>query len=1135
MNSHFQSSETTCTSRGGLFDGRGFAGSRSWEPIQATPPKSNTPYGSTLWFRGNVTQSYTGSSSQNSVYNYYYVTGAVYQAQDSTGNTVTVSLASNDVLPGTLTPNGNSSLATSMTYASSFAVTSVTSANNANSTTTYDAYGRPYSSTVPDGAVTYYTYAYYTSGGQNSQKAKVNNGTANQWKTTVLDGFGRTLSVLTGNGNTTVSETDTQYAPCACSPLGKVSAVSLPYAPGQTPVWTRYTYDSSGRTLTIVKPDGASTTTYAYAGNQTTVTDPAGKWKTFTSDAFGNLLTVTEPDPSSGPVNTNYTYNSSNQLIQVSMQRGSVTQKRFFNWTGSDLTSTTNPENGTVAYTYDSAHHVLTRLDAKGQQTNYTYDIYGRLTLVQHLVSGTEDLTQRISYYYDAIPPGYQNGSATPFNNPPSGCCSNTAGRLAAVQFPNSNSNVGWFGDDVQQLVYLYSYNQAGRVTMQDLRLAGGGSLVPTMDFTATHTWDNMGRMTGMNYPLNGPQVAMYYDAMSNLSSETQVVCQAYDQNGDCVTWGPSPLASATYNFAGQLTALNYNNFSITGSVGAYGWFQTETHTYNSMLQLTNIASSSPYPSGAQLNMTYAYSTTQNNGRIVSSVDAVSGENVSYTYDSLNRLIAAATSGTTGVQWGDSYSYDGFGNLTSKVVTKGTAPQVYPQVNSATNQARMSGDYGFDANGNWLGAGGSQINTWNVENQLIATGGSPSNGDPTYTYDPWGKRVLQYSETHTYGPGGTLYFYSITGQRLGTYQVSYVSANDPPLQQSVSMYFGGRLLAAVDRLGSVRNNANGHGPIAYYPWGEERTTTPDGTDKFATYFRDSNVGGVGQDYANARYYNNNFGRFWSPDPAGNAHASDPQSWNRYTYVGNDPVNRNDPTGLGSICTVYAADNSTCIVGVPTPFPFCWGGTEDDPVFTCFGDGGGGTGGTLPTQPPRPTTPYPECNPGGTKTAQLDFVVANDTAATVVAAQYGVPTSWVLGWGAYESGSGTNALAENNSNYFSESVPKGGVTGGWAGAIPCGAGATGAATAMSAGWACFSDFQDSANAAFASTTYGSLIESMLAQNPNVSASAVFQAVALAGYDKKDGQAGTYGPDVSKMIGDMAADVLCLQSYGYISIW
>ncbi len=43
---------------------------------------------------------------------------------------------------------------------------------------------------------------------------------------------------------------------------------------------------------------------------------------------------------------------------------------------------------------------------------------------------------------------------------------------------------------------------------------------------------------------------------------------------------------------------------------------------------------------------------------MASKTPPVTGESVSYTYDSLNRLIAAATSGTTGVQWGDSYSYD---------------------------------------------------------------------------------------------------------------------------------------------------------------------------------------------------------------------------------------------------------------------------------------------------------------------------------------------------------------------------------------------------------------------------------------------------------------------------------------------
>ena len=246
----------------------------------------------------------------------------------------------------------------------------------------------------------------------------------------------------------------------------------------------------------------------------------------------------------------------------------------------------------------------------------------------------------------------------------------------------------------------------------------------------------------------------------------------------------------------------------------------------------------------------------------MSSSDSVTGENVSYTYDSLNRLIAAATSGTTGVQWGESYSYDGFGNLTSKVVTKGTAPQVYPIVNSATNQARMSGDYGFDANGNWLGAGGSQINTWNVENELISTAPADGNGNlNTFTYDPSGKRVLQYSGgLGGYAGQGTLYFYSITGQRLGSYQL-YAAPSVSLTPMYLPQYFGGRMLVAMDRLGSVRNNVNGNGLIAYYPWGEERTTTPDGTDKFATYFRDSNVAGVGQDYDNARYYNNNFGRF----------------------------------------------------------------------------------------------------------------------------------------------------------------------------------------------------------------------------------------------------------------------------------
>jgi RHS repeat-associated protein len=239
--------------------------------------------------------------------------------------------------------------------------------------------------------------------------------------------------------------------------------------------------------------------------------------------------------------------------------------------------------------------------------------------------------------------------------------------------------------------------------------------------------------------------------------------------------------------------------------------------------------------------------------------------------------------------------------------------------------------------GFWLGVPGplqNIVNTWNVENQLISNGTVDYGGNPiTYTYDPWGKRVLQYSVGGATGPTGTIYFYSITGQRLATYTGPYPNSLT---QASVNMYFGSRLLAPVDRLGSVRQN--GSGPIAYFPWGEERTLTPNGTDKFATYFRDSVINGVGQDYASARYYNYNFGRFWTPDSndASNAMVL-PGNWNKYAYVGDDPVNKNDPTGFCS-----TDDDPPCIPGdppfsQPRPTPLC-------PAFAIMHPRAGACGG-----------------------------------------------------------------------------------------------------------------------------------------------------------------------------------------------
>jgi YD repeat-containing protein len=95
----------------------------------------------------------------------------------------------------------------------------------------------------------------------------------------------------------------------------------------------------------------------------------------------------------------------------------------------------------------------------------------------------------------------------------------------------------------------------------------------------------------------------------------------------------------------------------------------------------------------------------------------VTGEEVSYTYDSLQRLTAAATTGSGG--WGTAYGYDGFGNLWSKTQTKGNPPQLSVTYDRTTN--RQDG-VSYDANGNPATINGIGVG-WDEENRLAYQSG----------------------------------------------------------------------------------------------------------------------------------------------------------------------------------------------------------------------------------------------------------------------------------------------------------------------------------------------------------------------------------------------------------------------------
>ena len=118
----------------------------------------------------------------------------------------------------------------------------------------------------------------------------------------------------------------------------------------------------------------------------------------------------------------------------------------------------------------------------------------------------------------------------------------------------------------------------------------------------------------------------------------------------------------------------------------------------------------------------------------------------------------------------------------------------------------------------------------------------------------------------------------------------------------------------IDRLGATRawSSQTGAKVTKYLPFGEELKQTNEGIAKFGGYQRDA----TGLDYVQNCYYNSSIGRFMTPDPYNRTSASsNPNSWNRYAFVRNNPVNRVDADGLNDQSTQSSGSySSTSVTG-----------------------------------------------------------------------------------------------------------------------------------------------------------------------------------------------------------------------------
>jgi YD repeat-containing protein len=233
--------------------------------------------------------------------------------------------------------------------------------------------------------------------------------------------------------------------------------------------------------------------------------------------------------------------------------------------------------------------------------------------------------------------------------------------------------------------------------------------------------YDNEGALNWEWYPndrgvgFDSPNLVYDYDVMKRLAGIRRGRRDVFG----ATTWDIALAGGAAYGPSGNLLAFNYLGYS-------------QTRTYNSLQQLTRIQASG---SGLlSFDEEYRFSSTQNNARITQSKDWVSGEEVTYVYDDLNRLISAYT---TGPEWGVNFTYDGFGNKTAQTAVPGklTHPALSLLVNPANNRV-MGGGVAYDANGNLTAYPGGPALAYDVENRMTGDGGAKF-----YSYDPANQRV----------------------------------------------------------------------------------------------------------------------------------------------------------------------------------------------------------------------------------------------------------------------------------------------------------------------------------------------------------------------------------------------------------
>jgi RHS repeat-associated protein len=721
---------------------------------------------------------------------------------------------------------------------------------------------------------------------------------------------------------------------------GQIATVTTPPRAGITENrTTTYTYDTNGYLQSIAGPAAGSTRAYTYDayGRVRTTTNSDGYTVTYDYDALDRQTKATYPDGTYEETVYNRLdpekrrdrlgrwgetfYDALRRPVAMRDPLGRTTTQQWCtcgsldktidsngnatSW-GRDLqgrmTSETRADGAQWNYVYENTTSRLKQVtDAKSQTATFDYflDNHAKQITYTNATTPTPTVSFTFDTIYDRIASVMDGTGATTYAYyPVTGSPSVSALRLASLDGPLTNDTV------------VYTYDELGR-------LASRGAT----GYVTNHSYDSLGRRTTVATP-----VGSYNYAFDGVTSRPLTVTYPNGQSANYTYFGNSGnrLVQEIKHLAPGGAILSKNNYTYDAAFEIKTWTQQVganpanvyelSHDNADQLTAATLKTTDPTPT---ILKRYAYNYDKAGNRDAEQVD---DSVLSGTYNSRNQLTsrqpggallfrgtvnepATVTVGGKPATVDASNKFQGAVTVpsgTSNVVVTATDPSGNLRTN--TYQVGASGTttgYTYDANGN-LTAAGSRTFEWDARNQLAAV--ILGTRRTEYTYDWAGRRVRVLEKDgatvlsdRRYVWGDSLLLEERDGVSGSVLKRFYESVTD----EAGTLYFETR-----DHQGNVREVTDGSGGLVarydYDPYG--RLTQTSGTRlalfSYTGQWLEQGASGAPQAglyYYRARYYDPETARFLSEDPARSR-----SSPTLYAYVGNNPTNRVDPTGLQAV-------------------------------------------------------------------------------------------------------------------------------------------------------------------------------------------------------------------------------------------